>query len=328
MYDVITIGSATRDAFFKVNYKTVRWPLAPSGKALMLPFGEKLGVEDAFFTIGGNAINASVTFSRQGLKTACVAKIGCDVSGEEIKSRLKAEGVNTRHLKCFKNLPTAYSTLLLKNGERTILGYHGASDSFSFRDIDFSKLKSRWWYISLAGESYRMYKRFIAFAKKNKIAVAFNPSGYHLRHDRQSILQSLNDLSFLVLNEGEAALLTGISFKKEKEVFKKLDKLMPGIIAVTDGPKGVTVSDGRFLYKAGVFPEKRIVDRTGAGDSFGSGFVASLVRKPRDIKQAIRLASANATSVVEPFGVSEGALTRSQFRNPRWKNLKIIIKQL
>lgn len=327
MYDIVTIGSVTRDNFLESDYEIIKWPKTPSGRGMLLPFGEKLGVKRVHLTIGGNSANASVTFARQGFATACFGKIGADLSGRELAERLKKEKVKPLFA-ISRDRATAYSVLLLKEGERTILGYHGASDTWTAEDIPWKNLKSKWWYLSLAGESDKFLKPLLAFARKNKTQVAFNPSGHHLKHKRQEILAVLKDLAFLVLNAGEAAELVGIPFKKEKEVFKKLDKLTPGIVAVTDGPNGVTVSDGKYLYKAGIFKEKAVVDRTGAGDSFGSGFVVGLMRKPGDMKYAIRLASANATSVVEQIGATEGILTRKSFESLRWKNLEIKVTKI
>ncbi|MDD5547691.1 MAG: carbohydrate kinase family protein [Candidatus Pacebacteria bacterium] len=322
MYDIITIGSITRDNFLESDYKIIPWPKTPEKKAIALPFGEKLEVEKLYSTIGGNSANASVTFARQGFKTACFGKVGNDVAGKEIAEKLKKEGVAPL-LAVSEKEPSAYSVLLLKNGERTILGYHGASNTIKKADIQWENLKSKWWYLSLAGESIHLFGAFLDFAKKNDIKVAFNPSGYHLKNGKKEILARLNDLSFLVLNEGEAAELTGIPFSKEREVFKKLDRLMPGIIAVTNGPKGVTVSDGRRIYKAGIFKEKELIDRTGAGDAFGSGFVAGIMRT-NDIEYAIQLATANSTSVVEKIGATEGVLTKKESESSlRWKNLAI-----
>lgn len=339
MFDIITIGSATRDAFFEVGFKTIPWLKTPSKKAYVLPLGEKLEVESTLFTIGGNSANASVTFARQGFKTACIAKVGDDVSGEEIRRRLVREGVGARHISRTDKAPTAYSVLLAQKGERTIIGYHGASDLFSIKDIGLKNLNAPWWYVSLAGESHSMFPALMKYAKKNNIAVAFNPSGHHLKHKRNEIIRFLKDISFLVLNDEEAALLTGIPWKRSRDVFKKLDTWMPGILAVTSGRDGVTVSDGKNIYHAGIFKEKKLVDRTGAGDAFGSGFVAGLLRcqvsgarcqkfSAEDVCYAIRLATANSTSVVEKFGATEGTLTAREFKNPRWKNLKIGIKKL
>ena len=325
MYDIVTIGSATRDNFLKTDYSLIKWPKTSSGKAIALPLGEKISVNEVYLTIGGNAANASVTFGRQKFRTGCFGKVGDDLSGKELITRLKKEGVNP-FFAVSKEKPTAYSVLLLSgdHGERTILGYHGAADTLAPKDIPWDKLKSKWWYLSLGGESDRFLEPLLAFARKNKIKVAFNPSGHHIKHYRNRILSALKYLSFLVVNETEAANLTGISFKKENEVFKRLDKLTPGIVAVTSGPKGVTVSDGRKIYKAGIIKEQKQLDRTGAGDAFGSGFTAGLIRHPGDIPYAIRLATANAASVVEHIGATEGILAKKDFEtSSRWKNLKI-----
>ncbi len=340
MHDIVAIGSTTRDAFFSGDFKTIPWPKTPSRSAYILPRGEKIEVKNVYFTLGGNAANAAVTFARQRLRTACVGKTGRDVSAEEIRRRLMSEGVDVKYMPTTPSVPTAYSVLLLEKGERTILSYHGASDTFSLRDLALKNLKARWWYVSLAGESHKMFGPLIAFARKNKIAVAFNPSSHQIRHGRDEILRLLKDISFLVVNDEEAALLAGIPWKQENKLFTKLNKLMfPGILAVTTGPTGVTVSDGRFIYKAGIFKEKRLVDRTGAGDAFGAGFTAGLMRRGvgsenvyrvsrEDIAYAIRLATANATANVEEVGATEGTLTKRGFENPRWKNLKMTVKKI
>ena len=339
MLDVIAIGSATRDNFLEVDFKTIPWPKTPTKKAYALPLGEKLDVKRVLSTIGGNASNASVTFARQGFKPAAAAKISCDFGGEDLKRRLKKEGVNVDLIVCTPNLPTAYSTLLLQGGERTILGYHGASDSFVLRDIHFSKMQSKWWYMSLAGESDKMLAPLLRFAKNKEIAVGFNPSGHHLRHRKGEVLSSLKDISFLSVNDEEAAQITGIPWRKESQVFKKLDAIVPGILVVTEGRGGATISDGRFIYKAGIFREKKLVDRSGAGDAFGSGFVSGLLRrgitlkniskvKPEDVCYAARLATANSTSVVEQIGATEGTLHKNDFGSPRWRNLKITVRKI
>ena len=280
MKDIIAIGSVTRDNFLDANNLSLeRYPKTPSGRAFVLPLGDKLDVGPIYQTIGGNSANASVTFARQGLETACVGHVGNDENGEAIVRRLKKEGVATSMVTIDQKLPTSFSALLLKGGERTILSYHGASNDFNFSDFKTKDLKAKWWYLSLAGDSYKMFGKFVFLARREKIAVAFNPSGYHLRKDKKSILSSLKNISFLVLNEEEAATLTGIPFSREREVFRKLDDLMSlGILAVTNGSKGATVSDGKFIYRAGTFKEKKLVDRTGAGDAWGSGFVAGLSR--------------------------------------------------
>ena len=334
MYDVIAIGSTTIDSFWKTDFELTDYKKAPSGKAISIPFGEKYGVEDVVFTLGGNAANASVTFARQGFRTALFTKIGRDSLGAEVKRRLEAEKVSESLIEYSKDKSTSFSVLLLQKGERSILTHHGAINGFTLKNVNLSRLKSRFWYVSLPGESYREFDRLLEYAVKNKIGVALNPSYRQLvGSGRAKLLKHLKNIDFLVVNDGEAASLAGIPFARHKEVFKKLDELVPGIVAVTAGPKGVMVSDGEVVYCAGVFPEKKIADRTGAGDAFGSGFLAGLLARGWDgrkktgaetVEYAIRLASANATSVVEKIGATPGVLTKREFKtSPRWSKLKI-----
>jgi len=333
MKDIVTIGSITKDNFLEIDCEIIDWPKTPSKKALVFPFGEKLEVKNVYSVLGGNSANASVTFSRLGFNTACFGKIGDDLAGKEIKNWLKEEGVDSV-FSIAKNKKTAQSTLLLKNGERTILGYHGASNEWVEDDISWRKLRAKWWYLSLAGSSSDFFIPLVKFAKENNIKIAFNPSGYHIKYNRQEILDNLKNIDFLVVNEGEAADLVGISFENEKEVFKKIDDLMPGIVAVTDGPNGVTVSNGKNIFKAGTFKERLVADRTGAGDAFGSGFTAGLMKYGKDfnseeaIKYAISLGTANATLVVEKIGATAGIISKKEFDVDRFKNLEINISTL
>jgi sugar/nucleoside kinase (ribokinase family) len=312
-YDVVTIGSATRDEFFSVGQPTVKWPGASSGRALVFPLGEKLSSAEAYFTPGGNAVNAAATFARNGWRTAVLIRLGRDAVGKEISEKLVGRKISTDLIEFDPKEPTSESIILLHSGERTILNYAGANDNLSLRSL--TGLKSKWWYVSLSGRSARLFPRVMAEARRKKIKVAFNPTGYHLSHYRESILRFAGEIDLVILNEDEAGRLTGISFRERKAVFKKMDRLVSGIVVVTSGKKGATASDGRFLYEIGAGPQK-VVDRTGAGDAFGSAFVSSLLRRspkgtdhrPVDIGAALSFAAANAGGVIGRLGGAEGAL--------------------
>ncbi|MBI4993985.1 carbohydrate kinase family protein [Candidatus Wolfebacteria bacterium] len=343
MYDIITIGTATRDIFLKSpffrivkdgNYfKKIGFP---TGEAQCFALGGKIDIEKPVFTTGGGATNAAVSFARQGFKTAAVVKVGNDFSGKEILNELKSEKVFAFNLKSGED--TDYSTILLSpTGERTILVYRGASKSLALKEIPFKKMKAKWVYITPGKISFSVMGEIFDYFYKRGILIAFNPSKRFIELGISKMRPFLNKSKVILLNREEASYLTGIDFQKEKEIFKVLDKEVPGIVVMTDGENGAVVSDGRKIYKSEIFKEKKVVDRTGAGDAFGSGFVAGLLQKGEkcekglcnidNIEYAIRLASANATSVVEHIGAKAGILTKKDFeKNKRWKNLKINVK--
>ena len=92
-------------------------------------------------------------------------------------------------------------------------------------------------------------------------------------------------------------------------LLRGLGELGPKIVVVTDGRDGSWTFDGEVVRFCGIFPEKRFVERTGAGDAYSTGFVAGLISGV-GVAEAMRWGSANAASVVEHIGAREGLLTR------------------
>jgi len=336
MYDVFAIGSATRDGFFEgIPFVFVKDKKFRVGKGIALPFGGKIKVPKVTFTTGGGGTNTAATFSRQGFKTGCICRVGNDVSAEEIRRELEREGVDTKFFQIDKKTPSAYSVIFLtKSGERTILSYKGAGDNISEKEIPWNKIKTRWLYLNSLAGNRSILEKAVNFTKKNKVFLAMNPGAGELNNLKKSP-QLLSYFDIFILNQEEASYLTGISYFKEKELFKKLDKLIEGLVVMTKGPKGLVVSDGKTLWRAGIYKEKRVADRTGAGDAFASGFVAAFAGKKivrignrsifnkKDIEKAIKLGSANATSVVEYIGAKTGILYKKDLVNKRWNKLAI-----
>lgn len=323
--DVITIGTATRDAFLKSKeFKRISTPEYPSGEGLCLPAGAKIEVDDIVFTTGGGAMNSAVTFARHGYKTACVCKIGNDVSGNEVVSGLKSEGISTIFAVQDENLKTAYSILLLSDsGERTILVYRGASEHFKASDINFRTLQSKWFYVA-GSIPIEIIVDVLNQAKNIGAKVAINPSRSQINLGLKGFGDILKKIDVLIINREEGAYLTGIDYKREDKIFKNLDEYVKGIVILTDGLKGSLVSDGNNIYKAGVYKDQMVLDRTGAGDAYGSGFISILMEDEKNIERAIMFASANAASVVESIGAKEGILSREDFeKDSKWKKLSI-----
>jgi len=327
MFDVITFGSATRDGFFEgIDFVEIEDKRFFVGKGICLPYGSKLNVKKVTFLTGGGALNTAVTFSRFGFKTAVVCRIGQDVSGEEILRQLKREKIYTRFVQIDKNLRTAYSVIFLfKEGERTILNYRGAGD-IKLEDINWRQLKSRWFFVGPLGGNFDLLQKIYEFAAKRKIKLASTPGNKELEILKEQP-EFLNHYDVFILNQEEAAHLTGLPYEEEKKIFQKLDKLVDGIVVMTKGPEGLSASDGQKIYSAGVFKEQKVVDRTGAGDAFASGFLAGLMLK-NDLTFALRIGSANATSVVEQIGAQPGILRKEEIGAERFKNLEIKVESI
>ena len=223
---------------------------------------------------------------------------------------------------------TGYAVILLGGeGERSILAYRGASSSFKEGDISFKKLSSKAVYIAPGRISFNVMSKLVNHFKDSGALVAMNPSGHYISMGMKKLKPIFKKLDVVIMNREEGAKLTKVDYKDENRIFSKLDEVVDGIAVMTDGPRGSLVSDGFDVHRAGVFPEKKLVDRTGAGDAFGSGFVAGIVESKGDICHALRVASANATSVVEHVGAQEGALSHKDLSSKRWKYLDLDVEK-
>ena len=126
---------------------------------------------------------------------------------------------------------------------------------------------------------------------------------------QKTLQEIINKVAVLVLNQEEASILTKFSYHQEKEIFKKLDDICPGIVIMTKGPEGAVVSVGKHIFEA-KSPAIKVKDRTGAGDAFGSGFVTGFIQSKGNIEEALQLGFANGLSCITQWGAKAGLLKK------------------
>jgi len=325
-YDIITFGSATQDIYLRSKkFSPVLSKDFPTGKVIQLGFGSKIEMAGMSFSTGGGGANAAVTFASQGLKAAYCGKIGDDYFGDLIIKELKNLKIDTAFVNRTREKSTNVSVILsYPGGDKTILVYRGAADLFKIKDIPLNKIKNAKWFYSapFSGKLAYLTEDLVNLAKRNKIKVAMNPGYNQLTLPQKTLKRILKKIDILILNQEEASLLTGIPYRKEKEIFRKIDKLVPGICVMTKGREGVIVSDGEYLYKAAALKIK-LVDTTGAGDSFNSGFLSSFI-KTKDIPSAIQFVVANSAACLQKLGAKQGLLSHGQ----SYKKVKIAKRRL
>jgi len=324
-YDIITFGSGTKDIYLiSDGFKIIGEKRFVTQKGLCLSLGSKIEAEDIIFRIGGGGTNTAATFKNQGFKTAWCGAVGQDSAGQEIINELKKRKIDFRFIKEIEEKLTNHSVVLTYPGkDRTILVYRGASGLLSKKDIAFSQIKTKWIYIApLSGKVCSIFEYLVNYAKKNNIKVAANPGNSQLSLPKSKLKRIFKKIDILILNQEETSLVTKIPFQKEKKVFKKLDKWVNGIVVMTKGPDGAVISDGKYIYTAKA-PKSKVIDRTGAGDSFASGFVSGFIKK-KDISFAIQLAMANSSACLKKWGAKKGLLKKGEaWRRVRVKKIKI-----
>lgn len=302
---ICAIGAASQDVFISGPEISGHCDIRTKECVEVFPLGAKLNVEKVVFDTGGGATNAAVTFARQGLESSFIGRIGDDPAGEAVVRQLDAENVMTQRVIYDDKLGTQYSTVLLtEGGERTILIYRGAAQnhkSADYRSLDFTQYD--WLYLSSFAGAMDSIETIVKKASADGVKIAFNPGQGEL-DQAQRVADLLPHIALLSVNKEEAKML--FDGETTQQLASEAAKYSQYVI-ISDGPNGSVASDGISLVSAGMYDDVPVIDRTGAGDAFTSGFV-SQIALGSSLEQAITFASANSTSVVSCIGAKTGIL--------------------
>jgi len=161
-----------------------------------------------------------------------------------------------------------------------------------------------------------VFDKIFEFKVRNKTLLAWNPSNIHLKAGYKKLSKYLKLTDVFILNEDEARELV-LSEKKEtgsfviRRLLREIRQMGVKIPAITVGAKGAYAYDGLRICYQKEMPAK-VINTTGAGDAFSSGFIASLIYKPSDIQRALHWGVANSTSVIKKIGAQRGLLNKKQ----------------
>ncbi len=304
---ILSIGAATQDVFLSNSPEFCLISMAENQDAVEFQLGSKIDIQNIYISSGGGATNAATTFARQGLISSFMGVVGEDSSGEQILKMLDGESIDTSRVEFSKRFNTDYSTIILApNGERTILTYRGASEHIYAENFELKYGEFDWIYVSnLAGRFDALLKIFKEAIKKGA-KIAWNPGRKELQ-EPEKVRTLLQDVEILIVNKEEASLIfEGVS---AEELVQHACSFVE-VVILTDGANGVWVASNGKIIRAGMYEDVPSLDRTGAGDAFGSGFVSQWAQGA-DIKQSILFASANSTSVIQYMGAKKGILYKN-----------------
>jgi sugar/nucleoside kinase (ribokinase family) len=325
-YDIITFGSAARDIFLKARQFLISgFRFDYIKKKILLPYGLKVDIEKIHFHSGGGGTNTAATFTSQGLKTAYCGVIGRDLEGEAVLREIKEKGIEVGFVFKTDKKATNSSIIFSTPKERTILVYKGASQTLNEKQIPWSKIKNtEWFYLApLSGKLFKLFGKLVDFAKDNQIKIMVNPGSSQLELSTKILKPIFQKIDILLLNQEEGQILIRDPSLRGERLIRKIKRIFPGILIITDGEGEVLIADGKFLYSA--LPLKiEVLDKTGAGDAFGAGFLSEYIRSKGNIVTSTQLAIANSASCIRKWGAKEGILKKNQ----KFRKVKVTKKRL
>lgn len=314
-YDIISLGDATLDTFIEIEEANVKCSINQEKCELCLNYADKIPIDSLEQKVAGNAANVAVGSSRLGLDSAFWTVLGDDDFAKKVLSKMREENVATKYVQIEKNAQSNFAVVLNFHGERTQLIYR-APKKYLLPNL----APSEYVYLTAMGSNHHIvYNDVLAYLAKYQVKLAYNPGREQIVCDQKicKSLYSYTHVLFVNKEEGELIIFGqqvtshkgGKKMKENyiKSLLLKLHDLGPEIVVMTDGVNGSYVFSDHTYYKIPIFPGP-LVERTGAGDSYATGFLAAMIRGKK-VQEAMIWGTFNSWSVVQFIGPIDGLLS-------------------
>jgi fructokinase len=307
---ILGIGNAIVDVFVKVNDDFLLKNELTKGSMKLIEKEEFESLKSAIniekIEAGGSVANTMAGISYLGGNPSFIGKINSDEFGKIYKKSLEKINVNFLYSENEENLSTGASIIFITpDSERTMCTYLGISSQLSKEDINEDHIKDYEiifleGYLWDKGTSEEMFKHVINLAKKHNIKIAMSLSDiFCVTRHRQDFFKLLkNDLNILIGNENEInELMKKNNLLDTMNELKNINKL----IIVTRSENGsLAILNNEIINCESVKVEK-VLDLTGAGDLFASGFFKEYLDKS-NIKKCLQTGSLLAAKIIQKIG--------------------------
>jgi sugar/nucleoside kinase (ribokinase family) len=264
------------------------------------PGKEKLA-ENVQLTLGGSSSITAFNLARLGAKVSFIGVVGTDAFGRFVEERLTAAGVDLNLLRRSETEKTGITIWLDQSGKRSGVTYLGTIPLLTSSDIPLEALsRARHLHVGhyfLLKKLHRDAPAVFAKAKRLGLTTSLDCNYDPTEKWDSQIRKVLPYVDVFLPNEQEALLLTGL--RRAEDAAKALGKLAR-TVAVKLGARGVLVFSEGEVFR---IPAKkvRVVDTTGAGDSFNAGFLVRFLQG-KSIRESARSGIAAAARCVRHVG--------------------------
>uniref|UniRef100_A0A1D1Z2G5 Ribokinase n=1 Tax=Anthurium amnicola TaxID=1678845 RepID=A0A1D1Z2G5_9ARAE len=297
---VVVVGSANADIYVEVD----RLPRA----------GETISARTGQTLAGGKGANQACCGGKLAHPTYFVGQVGEDANGRLIEQALEGGGVLLGHLSRVPEAPTGHAVVMLQpDGQNSIIIVGGANmccwpESLPEEDLEV---------VRRAG--VLLLQREIPDWVNIQVAEAAKSAGVPVILDAGGMegpipVDLLNLVDIFSPNETELARLTGLpteTFGQLSEAVEKCHEMGVKQVLVKLGAKGSALFiEGEEPIEQPIIKASRVLDTTGAGDTFTAAYAVALV-EGKTMRECLRFAAAAASLCVQVKGAIPSMPERS-----------------
>ncbi|MBR4162878.1 MAG: carbohydrate kinase family protein [Solobacterium sp.] len=299
-FDVVCAGIATWDTLF-------------TGIDRDLMSIDGILAKGYYASSGGDAVNAAVSMSRLGMRTAICASMGKDSAAEMVINELKQAGVDCSYLHQSAEVHTASPAILVDpEGERHIIRVPDNGNHFFTQEMVSDELLTKARHLHLA--SANVLKRLdgeplgILFVRAHKLGLTTSMDASYDRDGKwmKNIEGALQNCDIFIPSKQEASVYA--NSEDLTKICTFFSQFPLKIFGIKLGKKGVLVTNFKQTWTMDTLYKKQPVDTTGAGDAFLAGFVSAWL-KGYDIPSCAAVGSAQSYSVLDGIGANVTAGT-------------------
>ena len=306
------IGNAIVDAVCKVNENFLKSHNLQKGTMKLINEDElkKLQneVKPSEFIAGGSVANSIVGLSSFGNQVYFIGKLNNDLFGKKYFENLRKENVGFNfNNETYKDSTGICFVFITPDGERTMTTYLGIANKLSEKEVNHKEIEQSELiliegYLWDTPEAKNAISKSIEIAIKNSTLVSLSLSDVFCveRYKKEFLDLTKNKIDLLFGNEGEFKSL--FEYDNIEKIIQELSTLNK-IFVITMGEKGVTLVHKKEIVKVPSERIEKVVDLTGAGDLFASGFVHGFINK-MGFEKSLKLGTKSAAEIIKILGAS------------------------
>ena len=304
------IGNAIVDAVCKVNENFLKSHNLQKGTMKLINEDElkKLQneVKPSEFIAGGSVANSIVGLSSFGNQVYFIGKLNNDLFGKKYFENLRKENVGFNfNNETYKDSTGICFVFITPDGERTMTTYLGIANKLSEKEVNHKEIEQSELiliegYLWDTPEAKNAISKSIEIAIKNSTLVSLSLSDVFCveRYKKEFLDLTKNKIDLLFGNEGEFKSL--FEYDNIEKIIQELSTLNK-IFVITMGEKGVTLVHKKEIVKVPSERIEKVVDLTGAGDLFASGFVHGFINKI-GFEKSLKLGTKSAAEIIKILG--------------------------
>ena len=304
------IGNAIVDAVCKVNENFLKSHNLQKGTMKLINEDElkKLQneVKPSEFIAGGSVANSIVGLSSFGNQVYFIGKLNNDLFGKKYFESLRKENVGFNFdNETYKDSTGICFVFITPDGERTMSTYLGIANKLSEKEVNYKEIEQSELiliegYLWDTPEAKNAISKSIEIAIKNSTLVSLSLSDVFCveRYKKEFLDLTKNKIDLLFGNEGEFKSL--FEYDNIEKIIQELSTLNK-IFVITMGEKGVTLVHKKEIVKVPSEKIEKVVDLTGAGDLFASGFVHGFINK-MGFEKSLKLGTKSAAEIIKILG--------------------------